>query len=323
MRRVRPMLVVLALAHLAMLAGVIAATVGSFPLWLQHVVVAVPTSQLCLVGIWAGVGRTRGVVRLVLVCLLAWAVGAAAAVSAIVQRLASQQLGTESVGWVVGRSLAVAAPLLTTVAVSALPLVWLRSRGRRLVGFGSQAPPARSLPVQFSIRHVLIATVALALLLAAGQFTRSAGTAWEDGGFSFRDSGSGVGAVLEFLFLLSGLVYLGAVPITTVWACLGRERPAPRLLLVLLLVLAAAACPLHAFGGIRHLEFALMMVLYFGILAASLLVFRRLGYRWITAEALWECSLPSADELRRPVAGPPASGVSPFRPPDSPGRQGP
>ncbi len=81
------------------------------------------------------------------------------------------------------------------------------------------------------------------------------------------------------------LLWLASVPLLTVCACLDVASPVGRLLVAFAAALAVGAFPAHSVGGALR-DYALWSVMTFlgaTISAASLLVFRWLGYRLIHA----------------------------------------
>lgn len=72
-------------------------------------------------------------------------------------------------------------------------------------------------------------------------------------------------------------------PLLAVWACLGVGRPGLRLLVAGFFCLALGSLPGYCFGG-DAADYALLAgaaVLQLAIIAASLLVFRAVGYRLV------------------------------------------
>jgi hypothetical protein len=88
-----------------------------------------------------------------------------------------------------------------------------------------------------------------------------------------------------------------ASPLLAVWAALGVGRPGVRLFVAGCFCLALGSLPGYSFGGdvADYTLFAIATVLQLAIIAASLLVFRAVGYRLVR-------HVPEG-EAEEPVAG--------------------
>jgi hypothetical protein len=143
----------------------------------------------------------------------------------------------------------------------------------------SQGPPPAGAPLRFSIRHLLALTAVAAGCLSTAHYVRLRL------GFDDQSLASPTGASTLASALAPGviLVSLLAAPLLAVSACLGVGGPGLRLLAAGLFCLALGALPGYCFGGAAadYAQFAGATVLQLAVIAASLLVFRAVGYRLV------------------------------------------
>jgi hypothetical protein len=197
-------------------------------------------SQTSLLGIWGGSGTNRWWIRLVGVLV---GVG---------------YLGSQSGIWLGAPGLVPLVVAFETLIVSAV-LLLARCFGLRTRHTSDQVTPATEM--QFSIRHLMILTLAVGCLLALAK--------WQYGHLSLY--GWSKLAIIAAPFATVGLV--------AVWGVLGAKRPLIGIP-VLLVVAVGAAYGLEKSLGSPPLFAALITTMTEAIsLAVSLLLVRSWGYR--------------------------------------------
>ena len=270
--RRRRVVALLVLVHLVVFTGCVLWNRLTGPqAWAEPAVTwAVFLSELGLLSIWAGLGRRRWFPSLALIGLLSLAVISVQVPSAFE---AADQARLASLLWV--SSLLVVSTMMFPVVLS---LTVARRLGWRLVLFSPGPPPAGA-PLRFSVWHLLALTALAAGCLSAAHYVRPLATFEEHSRVSpAGTSPFGLGVVLGVIPLS-----LWVTPLLAVWGCLGAGRPGLRLLVVAFFCVALGSLPGYCFGG-HVTDYALVAgttVLQLAIVAASLLVFRAVGYRVI------------------------------------------
>jgi len=131
--------------------------------------------------------------------------------------------------------------------------------------------------LQFSIRHVLLATAVVAVVLGMGRGISTFADMVGKGAFLAE-------ARLE-LFVATLSPCLIVVDLATLWAALGTGRPPPRLAVVLPMAFVVGTIPIYYLGNEDSSSFVVWSVI-FGlqaiITAASLLVVRSCGWRLVS-----------------------------------------
>jgi hypothetical protein len=229
---------------------------------------AVFLAEVGLLSAWTGLGRRGWLPALAVIGLLSFAVVSVQVPSAF---RAPSQARLASMLWV---SSLLVVSAMTFPAVLCLTVA--RRLGWRLVLF-SQGPPPAGAPLRFSIRHLLALTAVAAGCLSTAHYVRRL-LGFEDQSLVSPTGASTVGSGLALAVILVSLL---AAPLLAVWACLGVGRPGLRLLVAAVVCLALGSLPGYCFGGGLgdYAVFAGVTVLQLAIIAASLLVFRALGYR--------------------------------------------
>jgi len=146
----------------------------------------------------------------------------------------------------------------------------------------NHSPRRTVLEVYVTVQAAVVVGLVLALFLAAGQGFRPLVQAAQERTLDFP---ANLATAVLVLVVAVIPLYTVVPAVAVLWACLCLPRPAPRLVLALLMVLAIAAFPLHVLGGPAHLRWAAVTILHAALVAASLLFFRRLGYRWIAPDS--------------------------------------
>ena len=166
---------------------------------------------------------------------------------------------------------------LPLIACIALPLFLIRLRRIHLALFSSEAPPPGS-DLQFTLRHMFLWTSAMAVLLAIGHFMHPLATMR---GASLRSHGP---PIVDMIVIMAVIVFCLASPaLVAVWACLAVGKPAVRLLIAFFAALLIGVLPPYYFDGTGrdYAAWCATATLQLVIIATSLLIFRRLGYRLI------------------------------------------
>jgi hypothetical protein len=274
------------LAHLVLFAVFVVwdSWRGSGVAWSAQGLTCAPlVSQLGLLSVWAGLGRGRWLHRLA-------AVGAACfAGVAILTASRSVIWGritfVEVLFVVSGIILVMVFPVVVVLAV-------VRRLGWRLVLFSSRPPPPGT-PLRFSVRHLLALTAVAAGFLSAGYYARPLATFEQNALWVSPGTSAWVYVAVTAVGLLSFL----AAPLLAVWACLGVGRPGLRLLIAGFFCLALSSLRGYYFGG-AIADYALLAgaaVLHLAIIAATLLVFRAVGYRLVRHPDEGEAEEPVVD----------------------------
>jgi hypothetical protein len=171
---------------------------------------------------------------------------------------------------------------LTIILFMVLPVVLVlavvRRLGWRLVLFSSKPPPAGA-PLRFTVRHLLALTAVVAGFLSAGYYLRPLATFEQNALWVPPGTSAWVHVAVAAVRVLAFL----AAPLLAVWASLGVGRPGLRLLIAGFLCLALGFLPRYYFGGAvaDHALLAGAVVLHLAFIAATLLVFRAVGYRLV------------------------------------------
>jgi hypothetical protein len=135
--------------------------------------------------------------------------------------------------------------------------------------------------IRFSLKHLLIATTAVAVVLAIGRAARTV---------------PHLGGALEIVVVVgSTTLCIVMIELATIWAALGLGRPSPRLLIVLPLAFVVGLLPPFYFNREREVEQLVVWCCLSGgttiIVASSLLMVRAAGWRLCRAP-----EVPQADE---------------------------
>lgn len=227
------------------MASIGAAARSEFPAPLVVFAYALLFSEAGLIAVWSGVSAARWWIR---------AVGHSTAFIAAVFA-AEGVRGTHGyygdwIGLFASQSLAISGPLL----------------GARLFGLrlGRNTDDVRAAPLQFTLRHLFIGTTILACLLGLGRAI-----------YPLLVDGNNA---LEMCLLGSGFA---AVALIAAWAAFGGGAPGVKL--VVLIVTAVAVGWLFAMLEPPNdlIPIIALVVAHTALLALSLLLFRRAGYRLI------------------------------------------
>jgi len=226
---------------------------GAFPIALFGLF-ALVFAEAGLIGFWGGLSAIRLVLRLfaVLVATLyLWAVFVAAIPE--------------------GDIFAV----LLFIALTVVPIVVVLSclrhgrRRLRLVDVASAGPASEGF--QFSIRHLLLATAIVAVVLGIGRGVRT---------ISIAQSNMVAVATFPPCFIM--------VKLATLWAALGLGRPALRLAVVVPVAFVVGAIPAFYLPDVpgqetwRYFIWPIIVTIQAIITAASLLVVRSSGWRLVS-----------------------------------------
>ena len=224
--------------------------------------------QFGLLSTWAGLGTGRWFPRLLraylLICLLVTA--------PLLWHLSGKQPLLE-----VANLVPLCLMVIPMMAAIVVPLAIVRRLGRRLELL---SPPPEGEILQFSIRHLLVLTAVLAVLLTISHYVRPFAT--------FEDShlvspAAGVVAVMAVFLVLST-----AVPLVAIWACLGLGKPGLRLVVAGICCLVLGMLPIYYFGGtaLDCISRGGANLGQLAIIAGSLLVFRACGYRFVSLQSI-------------------------------------
>lgn len=283
--RRRKVVALLVLVHVAVFTGLVVwnSSSGASQTWADQAVNgAVLVSELGLLSVWAGLGRGRwlprvavsGTLSLAMVCIsMSWRIGVSGWMTLI------ELLWVGSVA------------ILMMMVPVVLALAVVRRLGWRLVLFSSEPPPGGP-PLRFSVRHLLALTAVAAGFLSAAYYVRPLATFEQHALLSPRGTSAWRIVVVPGVILLSFL----AAPLLAVWACLGVGRPGLRLLVAGFFTLALGSLPGYCFGGdfADYARLAGTTVLQLAIIAASLLVFRAVGYRLVRHPPEGDAARPRA-----------------------------
>ena len=247
---VRLMLLVGAHVVVGLVASWYAAVEGRIPFTLEYLPLvphlAINLSQACLLGHWAAFSRLPGWVRLV-----GWVLGAVG----LEFLLGAGDEHHEFTG-------------MAALVSGAISLTLLAARHRRvqLLGHPKPSDPPAPRGLRFTIRTLMLLTLAIALLMA------SVRGLWETLG----------GRPAQVLSAIWSLCFV-VVGLSAAWATLGRARPLRRSLVVLALAVSLGAafssCVCHGWESYFYVNTitALQAVIVLG----SLLVVRSCGSRLV------------------------------------------
>ena len=159
---------------------------------------------------------------------------------------------------------------LTVVPIIVVLVVLRHSRRKlRLVDVASAGPASEGF--QFSIRHLLLATAIVAVVLGIGRGVRTIGIA---------QSNMVAMATFPPCFIM--------VELATLWAALGLGRPLPRLAVVVPTAFVVGAVPVFYLPDLpgqetwRYFILPIIVTIQAIITAASLLVVRSCGWRLVS-----------------------------------------
>ncbi len=220
--------------------------------------------QVCLIGVWLGMSRTR-VLRKSIV-----AVGGVICLGLVLALTVSASFGGQvSLLWYLPTSMGFASvPMIAT----ALLLLVTRKWTTGALQYCPDRQSSRSEGLQFGTRHLLLLTLAVAVLLGLGKGAPRF--------FAGAEAVTGPAAGL----LLFGTVW-GTVTLTVVWATLGRQRPHERIVLAMVLAFFGGLIPPYYFGEDWRSHdlwwFALTTLAMSVVMTGSLLVVRSVGYRFV------------------------------------------
>jgi hypothetical protein len=252
----------LLLAHVLLLLGSTWLCSNLHPTsWLASIAGSVFVAQACLIGVWLGVRRSSVLWRWGVAAI---GVGLIAAASGFAQRL-----GVSSLTVLITFSLALIAVFTTMTAI--LLLIARKSYHAVLIS-DWRAEQGQTEGFQFGVRHLLIVTFAVAMLLGL----RGAAS------HLLRESEAVAGPILVMLFFG---VALGVPCLVVLWATLGTKRPHERVVVAMVFVLLVAMLtPLYFGEDWQEQGFwrmALPIVPMFAVIIVSLLVVRSAGYRLV------------------------------------------
>lgn len=194
--------------------------------------VGIQTAQVSLLSIWVGLGAGRWPLRL----LAAWAF---AVFIAGVSLKGGARLSLARWIWLESQF---GLPVMLAII---FPLAIARLRGWRLVRF-SPGPPPLGRPWQFSVRHLLLAMVVVAILLGIAHYAR--GAAGMHKGLPVWPSRISTTNLLAARYGVWALRFVVG-PLLAVWACLGIARAPARVLAAAFVASAHGALPPYCFNG--------------------------------------------------------------------------
>ncbi len=229
--------------------------------WISTGLLALVLAQAGLIGVWGGLSTIRLALRLpavVAATALAWAV------------------------LLIVNSMAMLFDFLN-ITLTAVPIFVVLSvlrysrRRLRLAHLANESPSAKGF--QFSIRHLLLATAIVAVVLGISRAVRAS-----------LNTQSGI--VLVGVYPPCGVV----VELATLWAALGMGRPTLRLVVI---VPAAFVVGIPTLGWM-WMPFSAHFGLQAIITAASLLVVRSCGWRMVSGAEINEITaIPAPEPTRR------------------------
>lgn len=229
------------------------------------VILTLTVAQAALIGMWLGLGVARFDLR------FAVALFGPPGLCILVSLLVGQDIimvllipyGLIVYGLIVG-------PIASILGV-------LRNSRLKLRVVQLALAPPHSGRLRFGIRHVLLATALVAVVLGLGRAVRGSSNEHEVFGL--------------FIVLAPGLM---AVEFATLWAALAIGRPGFRLAIVLPAALMVGAIPVYYFAGPRQeigaadpkalVVYSAFFVAQAFIIAASLLVVRSCGWRLVSGD---------------------------------------
>jgi hypothetical protein len=225
-------------------------------------------AQVGLVLIWAGLGTTPSLLRIVL---------AYVAISLSWLSLSHMQFAPDLFAWPAGPALLMASVII--------PLTVARRSGFRLLLFADEpAPPGD--PLQVSIRGLFAITVAVAALLALGSDLESAAP------YRYRIGVNGVWvrsllphftlARQSVLIAATGISLFVAAVFLTVWACLSLGYVWIRMAVAAVTCISLGALLAYYLqaGILGYATGCAFGAILFGVISSTLLVFRWFGYRF-------------------------------------------
>lgn len=166
---------------------------------------------------------------------------------------------------------------LICMATAVGVFLFIRRRKCKLRKYKREMLVASDKPYQFTIRSIILLTVAIALVLTFGKIIRAIDL----------DTIPSVEAYWfsPFAILRVGVSILCFVPVcvATVWATLSRKHPTPRILVVLTFALCVGLVPPFYFSreGLNYILGPLSMLLTSLTVMGTLLVVRSWGYRFV------------------------------------------
>jgi hypothetical protein len=230
--------------------------------------VGVEMAQVSLLSVWVGLGAGRWPLRL----LLAWVI---ALLMASVSLKAGARLSLVRWLWLESQFIV---PVMLAIA---------RRRGWCLVRF-APGPPPLSLRWQFSVRHLLLAMVVVAILLGIGHYAQ--GAAQMHKGLPVWPPGTSTVSLMAARYGVWALRFVVG-PLVAVWACLGIADAPARVLAAAIVASAHGALPPYCFGGTAWDCFCSIGIALVQILTViiTLLVFRGLNYRVAQTREAAQC----------------------------------
>ncbi|HVX14433.1 MAG TPA: hypothetical protein VHC22_24820 [Pirellulales bacterium] len=256
----------LVVAHfVAFLIGCVSAFHRNWPDVRIIIFMALLFAEASLLGIWAAFGQARGMVRMSLVITALFSCWASVVIA--------QPYGvdaSEAVGYLLVFSL--------PCAIVFLVLRGLRRGRRRLTLRRAWELPTRE-GFQFSIRHLLLATTSVAVVLTLGKAT----SGW-------RPDDRWIETLLVVAIVPPCFVLVG---LATLWAALGLNRPLPRLSVVaasaLLVGLVPPFCVPSDHNARAFVVWSALTGTTVFISGGSLLVVRSAGWRLCSVNEQLEC----------------------------------
>ncbi len=258
------------LAAICVAAGLVSAVVclarqrNDWPFALEFSFMAGFSSQMLLLGIIAGFGGMRWRQRIA-AFLAGWAY-------LLFLAIAPQPFGWRSAEFVLVMCGLVTLPMTSVTG----GLLLISRRTRQVIRLMDDQDSSNVLPCQFSIRHLLYWMLGVSVALGFASMIR--------GNALFVEIGFGV-LIIGLAFGLTALVIVWLV----VWAALGRGNPFVRLLFVIFASGTLGFIPPYLMTDSPDWRYALWPGLTSAtaaIVAATLLIARRLGYRLVRDEVL-------------------------------------
>ena len=220
---------------------------------------ALLSAQVCLLGIWAGLGNLRWPLRTAGVFSGLGFIGGVAILADDMWRR----------NW--GSLLTLIGLILAATVVVALFLVVLRVWFLRVAFLEPSGPVALAEGLQFRIRDLLVLTAVVALLLGLGRIVH-----WTSGPRGVNSS-----ELLAMAVMVLGVV---SVALLTLWTGLGMGKPGPRLLILLPFCVATGAFIPYIQSGSpwwRYVVWIGLTVVEALLVVTSLWVVRSCGYRLV------------------------------------------
>ena len=268
-------------AHCVVTVVLLAAAYASIPAsgYLLSIVIS---SQVCLFGIWAGLGTSSWRRRLgaIIVGIAFVAVLRTLRISTNIPFAFSGDLVLQMLMILAELAFMVSFSLLAvTIAIVLIQRFW-RIRFHR---FPSQAPSPTSECLQFSILHLMLLTVAVAVVVVIGKYLRLA----MGGDVRTIVNNSRLLILFGMTNIAMAVVYPVSISLMALWATLAVGRPAPRIGIVIFLSLAIGLISPFYFSRpwSSFVILPLFVVAEVLVVIASLYVLRSCGYRLVRA---WE-----------------------------------